>query len=688
MKANDPEFSKAFEKQVLRAVSTIVVFVFVYLILLAAAIFLASFGVVVGFMIGVAAPSLLTIGLAIGLAGAGVFILVFLLQFLFKRHKIDRSALREIKRYEEPELFQMIDEIVAQVGTKHPKRIYLSDQVNASVFYDSGFWSMFLPVEKNLEIGLGLVNSVTKSELKAVLAHEFGHFSQRSMKVGSYVYQVNQVIFNMLYDNTSFDEAANSWAQTSALFALPVMGAYRLIQGIQWVLAQMYGLINRSYMALSREMEFHADEIAARVTGSVPLQTSLLRLGFSNESHQATLQFFADNSGQFLQTKNIFHSHAACMLQLAKRNDLSFEHDLPKIEFDDLNKFNRSKLVVKDQWASHPSVQERIERLEALQLPASTLDHSPANSMFRKIDEYQEYFSDKFFAFFETNDSPTQLSAAEFEEKLLEQWSSNDMPPIYNGYYEFRQVEPFDLVAAQPQNQTVVLEALFSQEKLDLVLNAYAMQQDIQTLKFIEQNPKSAETFDYDGERYGAKASKYLVQRLEKDYHEINYKLLENERNAFVYFNQLEANISGTSLLKKMYLRCFDFQRSLDSRFEIFDKINEAIQFIAIQTPQEQILIELRNLKKIEVQFKDILNDILNADFLPEFVSSGILEAQIIQDIELYCSKDWEYFGSSRYLDENLQVLYKALNLYHYLLFRIPFLLKKQLLDYQFSLIK
>ena len=43
-------------------------------------------------------------------------------------------------------------------------------------------------------------------EFKAILAHEFGHFSQRSMKVGSYVYYVNQVIFNMLYDNDSFDK--------------------------------------------------------------------------------------------------------------------------------------------------------------------------------------------------------------------------------------------------------------------------------------------------------------------------------------------------------------------------------------------------------------------------------------------------------------------------------------------------
>lgn len=69
--------SKEFEKQVLRAVSAILFFVFVSLILLSGALFIAGLGVVFGFMLGIAVPSLETFGLAFGLSGAGVFILVF-----------------------------------------------------------------------------------------------------------------------------------------------------------------------------------------------------------------------------------------------------------------------------------------------------------------------------------------------------------------------------------------------------------------------------------------------------------------------------------------------------------------------------------------------------------------------------------------------------------------------------------
>src|SRR5690606_32387706 len=126
--------------------------------------------------------------LGIGLAGLGVMVLFFLFKFLFKRQKIDRSGLIEITEKEHPRLFQFVRQLANETHTSFPQRIYLSPDVNASVFYNSSFWSMFLPVRKNLQIGLGLVNAVNLSEFKAIIAHEFGHFSQKSMKLGSYVY--------------------------------------------------------------------------------------------------------------------------------------------------------------------------------------------------------------------------------------------------------------------------------------------------------------------------------------------------------------------------------------------------------------------------------------------------------------------------------------------------------------------
>ena len=130
----------------------------------------------------------------------------------------------------------MIYQIVKEAGTNPPKKVYLSHEVNASVFYDSSFWSMFLPIQKNLTIGMGLINTTTTQELKAVLSHEFGHFSQRSMKVGSYVYNVNQIIFNLVNDDESYRDSIESFARVSSYFSIFASLAFFFVRQIQWVL--------------------------------------------------------------------------------------------------------------------------------------------------------------------------------------------------------------------------------------------------------------------------------------------------------------------------------------------------------------------------------------------------------------------------------------------------------------------
>ena len=316
----DVKLSAEFKSQTTKAVFSIVFFVLTYLLLLSLTVGLTALCIYGGLLVIISFPRLITIIFGLGLASFGVVILIFLLKFIFKSNKVDRSHLREIKKQEAPELFNLIEEIVKEVGTNFPKKVYLSSEVNAAVFYDSNFWSMFLPIQKNLQIGLGLVNSVTKEELKAILAHEFGHFSQRTMKVGSYVYNVNQVIFNMLYDNASYEKLIQSLGNVHGLVSIFLVLAVKIVEGIQWILKKMYGVVNKSYMALSREMEFHADEIAASVTGPDPLKSSLLRLKLADHSFSNVISFYEKQIANNVKTENIYKEQAYVMNFLASEN--------------------------------------------------------------------------------------------------------------------------------------------------------------------------------------------------------------------------------------------------------------------------------------------------------------------------------------------------------------------------------
>ena len=107
--------------------------------------------------------------------------------------------LPEVSENECPELFSLIKEVAEATGNKMPKHVFLSSEVNAYVFYDRiNFWSLFFPSRKNLTIGIGLLHGLNKSELKAILGHEFGHFSQKTMRIGNVTYRLMLTIRDLV----------------------------------------------------------------------------------------------------------------------------------------------------------------------------------------------------------------------------------------------------------------------------------------------------------------------------------------------------------------------------------------------------------------------------------------------------------------------------------------------------------
>lgn len=273
--------SSSFKKEATKSIASIIVFMLVYLLLMAASIALVVAACYGGVALIALRPGLYTLLGGLGIVGVGLMVFVFLIKFMFSSDKEDNSNSIEVTEEQQPQLFAAIYEIAKQTGTRRPKKVFLSPDVNACVFYHSSFWSMFLPIRKNLKIGLGLVNALNASEFKAVIAHEFGHFSQRSMKLGSWVYQVNKIIYNMLFNNQGYAQtlgAAGSIHGILSIFAHITVG---IVQAIQWVLRQVFKLVNKSYLGLSRQMEFHADLVAASLYGSNNIVNALHRIEFA-----------------------------------------------------------------------------------------------------------------------------------------------------------------------------------------------------------------------------------------------------------------------------------------------------------------------------------------------------------------------------------------------------------------------
>lgn len=668
----------------MKAIGSILLFIATYFLLICFAIGSTVACAILGYTLFAYYMSGYTAMLALGLVSMGILILIFLVKFIFKKHVTDLTHLTEITRDQEPQLFLMIEEIVSEVKTDFPKKIYLSADVNAAVFYDSSFWSMFLPVKKNLQIGLGLVNSVSVIELRAILAHEFGHFSQRSMKVGSYVYNMNQIIYNMLYDNEGYDALAQKWADGSTYLAIFVGLAVKIIRGIQWILQKVYNIINLSYMSLSREMEFHADEVAANVTGSLPLITSLLRMELAEQSYQAVLNYYEGKISEAEKAQNIYPQQSYVMNFLAEKNNLPLDNNLPQVTLDHLNRYNKSKLVVKNQWASHPTTEDRVRRLEKLNLEIQNNDSKPASELFKNIEVLQNQLTEKIFAAISYSSPEVVKSKDQFIEAFVADHLQNSFDQVYNTYYDNKNPLVMDIenIPETSDQSMLTLSDLFGDEALDNVYEFISLDSDINTLRQIQEGHYLVKSFDYDGTKYTPADSEVLIASLQSKSQEMKAKILINDVKIYQYFSQLAAKMGSESYLKSLYQKFFRIDIAIDDRFKVYSEMVDKTGFIFQTTPFEMIKKNLIILKEVEIDFKKEIKYILEEDAFKDHISE-----EISAKFNEYLSGDYTFFHDQEYKSDELGTLFSAINNYQTVMSKTYFGVKKQLLDYQVTLI-
>lgn len=674
--------SSNFRKMAVNAIFAIISFIFVYLILLISGVALTALCIYGGIALIIAVPKFITIVIGIGLASLGIMIFIFLIKFLFKEHEIDKSHLKEVYREEYPELFNFIEEIALEAKTRFPKKIYLSRDVNAAVFYNSSFWSMFFPIRKNLQIGLGLINTVTEQELKAIIAHEFGHFSQRSMSVGSYVYNVNEVIFNMLYDNDSFDQNIQAWANISGYFSIFVIIAVKIIQGIQWILKKMYGLVNIRYMALSREMEFHADQVAANVAGSKPLIDSLLRLELSQLAYSSTLNFYENKSENNIISKNIYKNQLFTLRLLAKENKIPLKDGLPLVSVADINKRNRSKIKIEDQWASHPSTEERVNALSELNIVKNENKENLAVTLLPDKEKLEEELTKLVFYYSAFRKETVAIENDAFEKEFAEDIINNKFAEEYNGYYDNKNPIPFDPDSIMISGQTKTLENLFSKENVNMVYNYIALESDKNTLNAISRKEIKVKTFEYDGNKYKMKQADAIITKIDRELENSKKQIAENDINIYRFFYNQALKKGCDNQLKNKYLSFFSQDNICDKRIGIYNKFVDLANQLSMATQHNQVRSIFIEIAHSGVELKSEIKTIIENPLLEKEITKAMKD-----NLNEYLSKEWSYSANDTLNNEYLNTLFNAVNYFRFMTSREYFLLKQDLLNYQISLL-
>ncbi len=152
----------------------------------------------------------------------------------------------------EPRLFALIREVATATGQPMPAEVYLVPEVNAWVTQRGGV--MGLGGRRVMGLGLPLLASVTEAELRAVIAHELGHFHGGDTRLAPWIYKTRVALVRTI----------EGLSAHSALLHLPFV----------WYA----GCFLRVSQAVSRHQELMADALAARTAGVAAVVDGLMKV--------------------------------------------------------------------------------------------------------------------------------------------------------------------------------------------------------------------------------------------------------------------------------------------------------------------------------------------------------------------------------------------------------------------------
>jgi Zn-dependent protease with chaperone function len=423
------------------------------------------------------------------LAGAGAGLLAFfMLKGLWFIERHTDAGQIEIKPDQQPRLWAFLQALAQRAGAPRPHRVFVSARVNAAVFSDVSLLNLFRPAPKNLEIGLALVNGLSLGELHAVLAHEFGHFAQRSMAVGRWVYMAQQIAAQLVGRRDAFDRFISGLSRSDprvAWFGWLLGGVVWSIRALIDTAFQGVVLMQR---ALSREMEMNADLVAVSLTGSDALVHALHRLQTADEAWGRAQGFALSQKNRKLLVPDVFALQSLVVEHLGQLlNEPDYgQVPAPARAGDAQYRLFKPELAQPPQmWLSHPLNHEREANAKRNYLPAD-IDQRSAWDLFDDAAALRMQVSAHWLG--EPGDDCTLQSPEAALAGLHEQFDRVYFQGRYRGIYFGRSITrcaaEVSALLDPPQSVSVAsLDALYPASLIDDMVHLRGLGSELAQLK-------------------------------------------------------------------------------------------------------------------------------------------------------------------------------------------------------------
>ena len=542
-------------------------------------------------------------------------LVVYLIKNLFKFERAQKEFLIEIFEDEHPKLFEFIEKVCDETGAPIPKHVYVDYKVNAAAIPDTtSIFHLFLPTGKSLLIGLGLVNAINLTEFKAMLAHEFGHFSQKTMKIGTYVYTVHRILYQIVYGEDFFDRFIIAWSRWDARIAWP---AY-IVRGVLWLLRKVLGLMWYVVIffdrALSRQMEFNADLVAVSLTGSDAPVHLLHRCYYADVCFGRAIEDLRVAMAHHLYTSDLFYHQSAAGKFVRKKNkDKRLEEppELPPDANEMTTVFEEEDDKVAEMWQTHPSCYDREQNAKDRYIRTNFDERSPW-LLFDNVEELRERVTYKFYRFyFKISKDVILADPEEVQGFIDDEYADKTYDPRYQGLYDNRNLVLKDINSMakdgsrHPWSITELAEAhktLYNAEVKHRSQLYYKRIEEFHLLNAVQNGwhkPKDDE-LEFRGEVYDLDDAKRLIKKVDKEIEKDNRWLGELDKRVFMTYFQMALHINQ-DVAEELYRR-YEFHIELQAIWYDLNKHNRPVQ-AAINFLNAQTTGQLQS-----HHFKELLN--------------------------------------------------------------------------------
>ena len=632
---NLTRISSNFRIKALLAILSVILFFLLYFSLVIGLAYLVKYAIIYP----IESVNKLTLLAKAGAIAGSVMLFIFTLKFVFKlkNHKAENRI--KLNKKEHENLWRFVHQICNETGAPKPKSIYVDPDVNAYVAYTNMWLSLILPVKKDLTIGLSLVSCLTVSEFKAVISHEFGHFAQKSMKIGSYIISANTIIHDMIYSRDKWDDLLAKWRNSDIRLSAAAWIITPIIWLIRKTLALFYQFLNMMHSSLSREMEYNADKVAVSTSGSEAIISALWKLDNGVECWNSTIHhaYLAGQKNKFVNNLYIHNQKALERTQPEqeeKRNHLA-ENPLGGKQY-----FTTSASSKVSMYASHPPNDLREQSAKNPFVPCPQDNRSPW-ILFSNPTELQQKVSQVVYQQYLNKEAKEFFSVPEFEQFIQAENAGKELHAAYfhtfeNRFFTVPSVEHLEENIAGVNNSSVLKAQELKDELKRLMEPVKKLEGLMEKAQLIANGTTTEKSFSLNNKIFTRKNIGDGYSLLIKEREELFSKTFQKWDADFCTYYYALANQKGYKHdLKSLY-----GQQRLITKIYLFisavrGQIQQSISDLQSRSEVSQLMVQQlgRDINKLTLSINNTIDEIDKLDFvaLPNIQSKEELKNAILE---------------------------------------------------------